>query len=161
MVKFQKRALDEANDALNRATVEGEGERKKGDKSAKDAARKTKELEAVRAKAKEAKDDFAGMEEKAFEVCIYVCMHDHVCVHGGLCCCCCWWWWFAPVVLCIYASQGVLSGVAGRMVFGRQDTNGIVGVEGYLTGSIYMVRSVFGRYGKKKTPGRMGSNRRC
>lgn len=66
-----RRALDEANDALNRATVEGEGERKKGDKSAKEAARKSKELEGVREKAKKAKDEFAGMEEKAFEVCVY------------------------------------------------------------------------------------------
>jgi len=62
------RALDEANDALNRATVEGEGERKKGEKAAKDAGRKGKELEAVRGKAKKAKEDFSGMEEKAFEV---------------------------------------------------------------------------------------------
>ncbi|CAM9576403.1 unnamed protein product [Ectocarpus sp. 12 AP-2014] len=62
------KALDEASDALNRATVEGEGERKKGEKVAKDADRKTKELEAVREKAQKAKDGFAGMEEKAFEV---------------------------------------------------------------------------------------------
>lgn len=64
------RALDEASDALNRATVEGEGERKKGEKVAKDADRKSKELEAVREKAQKAKHGFAGMEEKAFEVCI-------------------------------------------------------------------------------------------
>ncbi len=48
--------------------MEGEGERKKGDKAAKDAERKGKELEAVREKAKKAKEDFSGMEEKAFEV---------------------------------------------------------------------------------------------
>lgn len=53
---------------LSRTTVEGEGERKKGTKFAKDAERKAKELEGVREKAKKIKQEFSDLEETANEV---------------------------------------------------------------------------------------------
>lgn len=55
-------------ESLSRATVEGKGERKKGEKGAKDAERKRKELDGVRAKAEKEKEEFKGMEDKACEV---------------------------------------------------------------------------------------------
>lgn len=65
---FFCRALDEAVEAFNRAEVEGKGERKKGEKSAKDAARRRAELEELKEKKEHAKEEFKGMEEKASDV---------------------------------------------------------------------------------------------
>lgn len=62
------RALDEAVNAVNRATVEGQGERKKGEKLAKDAEKKRKELEGIRENAKKAEEEFGELEERAYEV---------------------------------------------------------------------------------------------
>lgn len=63
-----RRALDETIDAVNRTTVEGKGERKKGEKLTKDAEKKRKELEGVRDKVQKAEEDFGELEEKAYEV---------------------------------------------------------------------------------------------
>lgn len=53
---------------MNRATVEGNGERKKGEKAAKDAERKRKELDGIKENAEQIEKDFQGLEEKAYEV---------------------------------------------------------------------------------------------
>lgn len=66
---------------MSRSTVEGKGERKKGEKTAKDAARKSSELEVLRKKAEEDDEDFKGMMEKA----------DKVTRRGGHTC-----WWTGP-----------------------------------------------------------------
>lgn len=55
-------------EAFNRAGVEGKGERKKGEKSAKDAARRRAELEELKEKKEQANEDFKGIEEKASDV---------------------------------------------------------------------------------------------
>lgn len=62
------RALDEAIEAVSRAEVAGQGERKKGEKAGKDAQKRRGELEGIREKMALAEEEFKGMEEKAFEV---------------------------------------------------------------------------------------------